>query len=57
MVIIFRYLKLKRNAAEVQTNDMRYASCLTVAPTAMDATATRQVKHKSVGPEKKIQNL
>ena len=38
MVIIFLKLKLRRDATEVEINDMRYASCLTVAPTAMDAT-------------------
>ena len=38
MVIIVRKLKLKPDATEVEINDMRYASCLTVAPTAMDAT-------------------
>ena len=38
MVIIVRKLKLKRDATKVEINDMRYASCRTVAPTAMDAT-------------------
>ena len=38
MVIIVRKLKLKRDATKVEVNDMRYASCLTVAPSAMDAT-------------------
>ena len=38
MVIIVRKLKLKRDATKVEINDMRYASCPTVAPTVMDAT-------------------
>ena len=36
--IIVRKLELKRNATKVEINDMRYASCLTVAPSAMEAT-------------------
>ena len=38
MVIIVQKLKLKRDAIKVEINDMRDASCLTVAPTVMDAT-------------------
>ena len=37
-VIIVRKLELKCNATKVEIDDMRYASCLPVAPTVMDAT-------------------
>ena len=38
MVIIVQKLKLEREATKVEVNDMRYASCLTLAPSALDAT-------------------
>ena len=39
-VITVRKLELKRDTTKVEVNDMRYASCLTVAPSAMDATGS-----------------
>ena len=37
-VIIVRKLELKCDATKVEIDDMRYASCLPVAPSVMDAT-------------------
>ena len=37
-VIIFRKPELKCDDTKVEIDDMRYASCLPVAPTVMDAT-------------------
>ena len=37
-VIIVRKLELKCNATKVEIDDMRYAFCLPVAPTVMEAT-------------------
>ena len=37
-VIIVRKLELKCDATKVEIDDMRYASCLPVAPSGMEAT-------------------
>ena len=56
MVLIVRKLKFKHDTTKVEINDMRYAFCLTVAPTVMDATAIQVFGKKCIAMREYIYN-